>query len=1161
VSRTGLALLAAIVAILACPVDGVAQNGTTPGQVLTYSTIRSIGVEWDISGDANHNARVSVQYRVQGTPTWSAALPLVRVDYNGFNGLAGSVLFLDPDTTYEVKLDLLDPDGGAASRTVMVATRPLPALPTSGRTLHVVPGAGGGDGSAANPFKGIAAAQAVAQAGDTFLVHAGSYSGRTAFTKPGIDRNYLVWKGAGDGEALFVDGIDVSGSHVWLEGLTVRNLPYALMSKNCPTDVVLSRNVFINNHYSIYLQQGGSYWYIADNSITGDTPAATGSFSGEGIEMNQPFSACGSNGHTVAHNRITNVADGMSYPGTNVDIYGNDIFDTADDGIELDEGGANVRVWGNRIHNANHNGIAFQPQQGAPWYIIRNQIVINSESPFKFRTTDRFVLLHNTIVGWGKMICCNDDHLLRSFSRNNLWISANGGQMWWFPVGGDWRTDLDYDGFDWGSASAPFTYAGVSFPNLLGLAGVGLEKKGLRIDKNACFQTFNVPGNSPTTIPPQFMSLKAGCNAIDAGALLPNINDGFLGSAPDLGAYEFGQPLPVYGPRAVGDPPPPPPPPAPALKVYRAGAPITLDGLLGEWSGSDAASFSGSSSSASAALLWDDTNLYVAFQVNDTRLNATQTARDAGTLYLDDSIEIYLDTGNDRASAMQPDDYQLLVNLNNAQGDLRGTGTGKDAAWNAVWQSVVRLQGTLNNDGDTDSGYTVEIAIPWAQLGVTPTSGMVLGLDLAVDDSDPTSPTTYETFDWAGLAPNPYAQPSLWKQVQLVGTPPPLADTTPPSVAITVPSSGATVSGTVTVTANASDNVGVLGVQLRLDGAPLGAEDTTTPYTVAWNTTSALNGVHTLTAVARDGAGNTATSAPVVVTVGNADVTPPTVAITSPTSSPTFTTNTSSMALGGTASDNVGVTQVTWMNSRGGNGTATGTTSWTASGIGLQMGTNMLTVQARDAAGNTKVATLTATLTDTAPPAITITAPTSGATYTTSASSLTLAGTASDNVGVTQVTWMNSLGGNGTATGTTSWTAGVALQTGANVLTVQARDAAGNTATATLTVTLTDTFAFADDPLAAQSTMVKAVHILELRAAIDSVRVARGLTAFAWTDPTLTPGSTTARAVHVTELRSALNQAYQAAGQALPTYTDAPAGAAAIKATHLNEVRTAVRAL
>src|SRR5438046_243080 len=194
------------------------------------------------------------------------------------------------------------------------------------------------------------------------------------------------------------------------------------------------------------------------------------------------------------------------------------------------------------------------------------------------------------------------------------------------------------------------------------------------------------------------------------------------------------------------------------------------------------------------------------------------------------------------------------------------------------------------------------------------------------------------------------------------------------------------------------------------------------------------------------------------------DTTTPAVTITAPTSGATYTTGNPAMALGGTASDNVGVTQVTWTNSRGGNGTATGTTSWTASGIGLQMGTNMLTVQARDAAGNTKVATLTATLSDTAPPTITITAPTSGATYTTSSSSLTLGGTASDNVGVTHVTWANSLGGNGTATGTTSWTAGVALQTGANVLTVQARDAAGNTATATLTVTPTDTFAFAHCP-------------------------------------------------------------------------------------------------
>jgi hypothetical protein len=50
------------------------------------------------------------------------------------------------------------------------------------------------------------------------------------------------------------------------------------------------------------------------------------------------------------------------------------------------------------------------------------------------------------------------------------------------------------------------------------------------------------------------MTLKAGCNAVDAGAVLPNINDGFAGPAPDLGAYELGQPLPVYGPRGAAPP-------------------------------------------------------------------------------------------------------------------------------------------------------------------------------------------------------------------------------------------------------------------------------------------------------------------------------------------------------------------------------------------------------------------------------------------------------------------------------------------------------------------------------------------------------------------------------------------------------------------------------
>jgi YVTN family beta-propeller protein len=92
-------------------------------------------------------------------------------------------------------------------------------------------------------------------------------------------------------------------------------------------------------------------------------------------------------------------------------------------------------------------------------------------------------------------------------------------------------------------------------------------------------------------------------------------------------------------------------------------------------------------------------------------------------------------------------------------------------------------------------------------------------------------------------------------------------DTTPPTVSITVPAPNATVSGTVTVSANASDNVGVVGVQFQVDGANLGGEDMSAPYSVSWNTVG--NGSYTLTAVARDAAGNTATSA-VTVTVANA---------------------------------------------------------------------------------------------------------------------------------------------------------------------------------------------------------------------------------------------------------------------------------------------------
>jgi len=103
-----------------------------------------------------------------------------------------------------------------------------------------------------------------------------------------------------------------------------------------------------------------------------------------------------------------------------------------------------------------------------------------------------------------------------------------------------------------------------------------------------------------------------------------------------------------------------------------------------------------------------------------------------------------------------------------------------------------------------------------------------------------------------------------------VMSPPGGSDSTPPSLSLSAPANNALVAGTaVTVSATASDNVGVAGVQFLMDGANLGTEDTTAPYSITWNTTTATTASHLLSARARDLAGSAATAAAVSVTVDN----------------------------------------------------------------------------------------------------------------------------------------------------------------------------------------------------------------------------------------------------------------------------------------------------
>jgi len=174
---------------------------------------------------------------------------------------------------------------------------------------------------------------------------------------------------------------------------------------------------------------------------------------------------------------------------------------------------------------------------------------------------------------------------------------------------------------------------------------------------------------------------------------------------------------------------------------------------------------------------------------------------------------------------------------------------------------------------------------------------------------------------------------------------------TPPTVSITGPAAGATVSGSVTVTASAADNVGVAGVQFRLDGATYGAEVTVAPYRITWATTGVADGSHTLTAVARDAAGNAVTSAGVSVTVSNTDATPPTVTITSPVGGATVSGN---ITVAATASDNVGVAGVQFMLDGAPLGTEDAASPYSAtwSTTTASNGPHTLTAVARDAAGN-----------------------------------------------------------------------------------------------------------------------------------------------------------------------------------------------------------------
>jgi type III secretion system FlhB-like substrate exporter len=292
---------------------------------------------------------------------------------------------------------------------------------------------------------------------------------------------------------------------------------------------------------------------------------------------------------------------------------------------------------------------------------------------------------------------------------------------------------------------------------------------------------------------------------------------------------------------------------------------------------------------------------------------------------------------------------------------------------------------------------------------------------------------------------------------EFTGTSTPPADTTAPTASFTSPTSGSTVSGIVTATANASDNVGVTKVDLSLDGN-LKMTDTTSPYNYSFDSKTLTNGSHTITAKAYDAAGNASTATD-TVNISNSDTTPP----NAPTGLSATATNATTINLSWTASADTGTNPtgvVKYNVLRNGVVIAQPTTTTYSDTNRTANTTYSYTVQAVDGANNTSANSNTATATtpavaDTTPPTI----PTNLQATAANANQVNVTWSASADTGGSGVAgyniYRNGIKLNSSPVTTTSYGDGTVSSATTYSYTVQAVDGAGNKTAQTAPVSVT----------------------------------------------------------------------------------------------------------
>lgn len=203
-SRAFLSLL--LLCLVAAP--AAAQNASAPGAIELYPTLQSIGVRLASAGDANGNATARLEWRPTGAATWTAGVPMTRIQNQRW---AGSVFWLSPDTPYEVRAIVTDPDGGGATVTGSVRTRRAPSTTPTGATWYVATnGNDANSGSSTAPLATLQAAAAKANPGDQIRVRAGIYY--QSLDVPRSGSSTALIHVVGDAGAI-LDGSDPASLH------------------------------------------------------------------------------------------------------------------------------------------------------------------------------------------------------------------------------------------------------------------------------------------------------------------------------------------------------------------------------------------------------------------------------------------------------------------------------------------------------------------------------------------------------------------------------------------------------------------------------------------------------------------------------------------------------------------------------------------------------------------------------------------------------------------------------------------------------------------------------------------------------------------------------------------------------------------------------------